>query len=212
MSRSLLVPVIVTLASKWLIAQPPVRLKSDDARRTRFIQHIGAAKKHLRANALDRAERSVEAATRVANAKDAVMIAVLRGDVLCKRGEFGAAINLLRQVLKNPTKKNADGFLGAENNLAWLLSVAPTKKNRNGEEAKKLATALCAKYKRLEMLDTLAAAHAECGEFEIAARLQQQVVDAAGKKIQLDEYKKRLNLYLPGKPFRLAEKMLRDLF
>ena len=212
MSRSVLVLVMVGLASKWLIAQPPVRLKSDDARGTRFNQHIGAAMKHLRADALNHAEKSLEAAARVANAKEAVMVAVLRSDVLSKRGEFGAANELLRKALKNRTKKNASAFLGAENNLAWLLSVSPTKDVRNGIEAKKLATILYAKYKRHEMLDTLAAAHAECGEFGLAVKLQQQVVDAGGEDPHIDEYKKRLNLYMSGKPFRLPEKMLRDLF
>ena len=198
--------------SNCLCAQPPARLRAGDARRTRFNQHIGAATKHLRVNALDRAEGELEAAAKIANAKEAVMVAVLRSDVLCKRGEFGAAVNLLRQVLKNRTTKNADKFLGAENNLAWLLSVAPTKEIRDGAEAKKLATALYAKHQRHEMLDTLAAAHAECGEFKLAVKLQRQVVGAAGKHPQIDEYKERLNLYKAGKPFRLPGKMLRDLF
>ncbi len=198
--------------SNCLCAQPAARLRAGDARRTRFNQHIGAAAKHLRVNAIDRAEGELEAAAKIANANEAVMVAVLRSDVLSKRGEFGAAVELLWKVLKNRTTKNADTFLGAENNLAWLLSVAPTKEIRDGAEAKKLATALYAKYKRHEILDTLAAAHAECGEFDRAARLQQQIVDTARKGSPIDEYKKRLILYKSGKPFRLPEKVIHDLF
>lgn len=212
MSRLICLVVAVVLVSNCLCAQPPARLRAGDARRTRFNQHMGAAMTHLKANALDRAEGELESAAKIAKANEAVMVAVLRSDVLSKRCEFGAAVELLRNVLKNRTKKTADTFLGAENNLAWLLSAAPTKDIRNGAEAKKLATALYAKYKRHEILDTLAAAHAECGEFDRAAQLQQQVVDAARKGSPIDEYKKRLILYKSGKPFRMPEKVIRDLF
>jgi len=206
----------VTMSS--LSAQPPARMKpnglpAERSRKSRFHEHIAAATRHLKSGDLERAEKSLVAAEKAATRNEAVMVAVLRSDLLSQQGEFGAAIEVLRRILKEVPRRGPDDLLGATNQLAWLLAVSPTEDLRNGREAKELATAAYAKYKRYEILDTLAAAHADCGEFDLAIKYQERVVKAARKKDKrLEEYQKRLKLYQSGRPFRMPEKTLRDLF
>jgi tetratricopeptide (TPR) repeat protein len=64
------------------------------------------------------------------------------------------------------------------NQLAWLLATSPSDEVRDGERAAALATSACelTKYQDAGLIETLAAAHAECGDFEQAVRSAEQAL------------------------------------
>jgi len=111
----------------------------------------------------------------------------------------------------------------ALDHLAWIYSTAPSDQIRNGPEAMRLATCACrsailqAKHARNErgrkraeairppLLDTLAAAYAECGDFSSAVRTATEAETLALRQGNIDSAVKihgRLELYLSDKPYR----------
>lgn len=93
-------------------------------------------------------------------------------------------------------------FAMAWNNAAWLLATAPDASVRNGAQAVEYATKACelTSFQKADFLDTLAAAHAEAGQFTQAvarARETLQLVDEK-HKATIEE---RLKLYEAGRPF-----------
>ncbi len=97
------------------------------------------------------------------------------------------------------------------NNLAWLLATTPSDSHRDGERAVKLATKCCqtTNWEHPASIDTLAAAHAEAGDFANAVKFQEQAVDLVSKTGQLSEqelktmrFQERLEGYENGKPWR----------
>lgn len=98
-------------------------------------------------------------------------------------------------------------FTDGLNNLAWILATHPDAKVRNGEEARFLAIASCARrgWNDATTLDTLAAAHAECGDFDLAVQHAEKAL-AAGRrqnaKVLVARIERRLELYRQRKPFR----------
>src|SRR6185295_19613766 len=69
----------------------------------------------------------------------------------------------------------------AYNSRAVLRASCPDEKYRDGTKAIADATKACelTDWKDAETLDTLAAAHAEAGDFEIAIEISQQAIDLA---------------------------------
>jgi tetratricopeptide (TPR) repeat protein len=94
--------------------------------------------------------------------------------------------------------KNAYAFA----NLAALLATCPDADRRNGKRAVELATKAC-ELSRLELAPTLvvlAAAYAECGDFEQAVNWQEKAIELGIK--DKDKAQERLELYRSGKPYR----------
>lgn len=95
----------------------------------------------------------------------------------------------------------------APNELAWLLSTLPDPAVRDGPRALSLgemAVKLSAGADPA-MLDTLAAAEAECGQFEEASATARRASDLAlaqGKTALVEEIRSRLELYARHAPFR----------
>jgi hypothetical protein len=56
-------------------------------------------------------------------------------------------------------------------------------------------------WKNAGMLDTLAAAHAECGQFPEAIKWQTKALELANKR-QTEEFRRRLQLYQTKRPYR----------
>jgi hypothetical protein len=82
--------------------------------------------------------------------------------------------------------------------LAWLLATCPVDKARDGNRAVELATRCCelTDWKSANALDTLAAAHAEAGDFDQAVRRQQQALEIAElSDTQRTRFEDRLKLY-----------------
>lgn len=91
----------------------------------------------------------------------------------------------------------------AFNDAAWLLSTCPNARFRDGALAVKLATKACelGDWEDAAELDTLAAAHAEAGNFPSAVKVQQQAIDLAAPSDRKD-MGSRLALYRARKPYR----------
>jgi tetratricopeptide (TPR) repeat protein len=93
--------------------------------------------------------------------------------------------------------------------LAWVLSIAPDEKLRDGARAVKLAETACegAERKSANVLNILAAAYAEKGDFARAVAAATQAIDVArseGNEGFAKIIEGRLKLYEEGKPCRPA--------
>jgi Flp pilus assembly protein TadD len=92
-------------------------------------------------------------------------------------------------------------------NLSWISATYKDEKFRNGEEAIALAEKLCqiTQYNKPLALDALAAAYAESGRFDAAVLTAQKGLKLAllyGPKELALGFKKRLQLYQAGRPYR----------
>jgi tetratricopeptide (TPR) repeat protein len=102
---------------------------------------------------------------------------------------------------------NRPGATDVRNNIAWICATSPDAGVRNGARAIELLEPEAAKADcDANLLDTLAAAYAEAGQFdravqtaEKAARKARQAAVAAGP---LADMEKRLELYKKHKPHR----------
>jgi protein O-mannosyl-transferase len=124
------------------------------------------------------------------------------GQILASERDPAAAVQHYRQALQ--TRPDWPVVL---NNLAWLLATNPDAQLRNGVEAVQLAQRAC-KLTNDEMpmyIGTLAAAHAEAGQFADAVATARRAQSLALEK-GLPELAQRnaelLKLYEAGKPVR----------
>lgn len=94
-------------------------------------------------------------------------------------------------------------------NLAWMLATAPDEAVRNGQRAVELAKLAVEATQRqsAQMLDVLAAAHAEAGDFQAAQRLAKEALERAGndpaQQGLAGAIRERLEGYRRSEPFRL---------
>jgi arylsulfatase A-like enzyme/Flp pilus assembly protein TadD len=128
-------------------------------------------------------------------------IAIELGVLLAGRHDERRAIDMFRRVIQY-----APGNVTAANNLAWLLATASDASLRNGEEALRLAEKLVeqAKPRHPGLLDTLAAARAEAGQFERAAEAMQEAISLLDENTPAEEVqamKARLELYRDHQPY-----------
>ncbi len=115
------------------------------------------------------------------------------------------AIAHLREALRlEPQLSNDIGSTLWANNLAWILATSPDARLRNGPEAVEWATRVCELdgYKRITLLDTLAAAFAEAGRFDDAIRVSKQMLAMMDNQTQAARgIAARLELYQSSKPY-----------
>jgi serine/threonine protein kinase len=101
----------------------------------------------------------------------------------------------------------------ALNGLAWLLAVGPDGL-RDGKRAVELATRACERtaWKNGRVIDTLAAAYAEVGDFDKAVEYQKKALPLPELGTEVGpEARRRLELYSQKKPYRDPAFMPRDL-
>lgn len=136
-----------------------------------------------------------------------------RADAYLNIGKHAEAIADFDKALA--LKGDDDSLL---NNYAWVLATSPEEKLRDGPKALKLATkaAELTKYQTPHILSTLAAAYAETGDFDSAAKWSQKSVELAQKAVDAakadedrkkaiadrDQLKKELDSYHQHKPVR----------
>jgi tetratricopeptide (TPR) repeat protein len=85
---------------------------------------------------------------------------------------------------------------GSHNNLAWLLATTPDPALRDGPRALRHARAALEQARIAAWLDTLAAAHAECGHFEAAVRAEAEACRSFSPGN--DAFCRRLQVYRDG--------------
>ncbi|MDG2307350.1 MAG: tetratricopeptide repeat protein [Candidatus Binatia bacterium] len=132
------------------------------------------------------------------NAKFHLNLAV----VLVELGDYVDGIGRYRVAMILAPREGA-----AANNLAWLLATHPDGALRDGPESVRLArTALrWSGGQDAQALDTLAAAHAEAGDFIVAVRKARAAVRAARREGQPELARRvegRLREYEAGRPHR----------
>ena len=125
----------------------------------------------------------------------------LLGAVLTRKGRYEEGLAHLETALKaNPR----DG--GLANNIAWVLATCPEARFRNGRRAVELATQVCAAtgFQVPALLDSLAAAYAEAGDFDNAVRTATRALELARRDpaSSAQAIEARLQLYKAGRPYR----------
>lgn len=107
------------------------------------------------------------------------------------------------------TRASDLGDLAARNNLAWILATYPDDLIRDGDRAMALIAPIATLYDNWHHLDTLAAAYAEVGNFELAATTAQRALDNLSESPSTDlppdrilEIQQRLQLYQNNQKFR----------
>jgi protein O-mannosyl-transferase len=123
------------------------------------------------------------------------------GEVLYRQGKVADAIVQWREALRLQPRN-----VVVVNQLAWVLATSPDASIRNGQQAVKLAQRAVeiSAGKEPAILDTLAAAHAQAGQFDRAAQAGEQAVELAtsqNKAALAATIKTRMVLYQSGKPF-----------
>ena len=90
----------------------------------------------------------------------------------------------------------APDFPWGLNNLAWEFATSSDENNRDGTRAIELASQVCEQdgWHYHSFLDTIAAAHAENGDFENAVKFVKKAIDAA-PQIDVNEYEENLRRY-----------------
>lgn len=115
------------------------------------------------------------------------------------RGEHAPAIEYLRKGLA--IAPNSSRLVIA---LAWELATAPEYELRDGDEAMQLAQRVYSAYpNQARIIDVMAAALAETGDFDNAIKLMERLVDAGGDASQ--PYVARLKMYRRGQPWRQVQ-------
>ena len=116
--------------------------------------------------------------------------------LLLAQGQEAEASDWLERAL-------AAGTAEALNGYAWLRATSSAAGLRNGELALAQAQQAVALERSASHLDTLAAAHAELGQFDKALTAQREALAlAAGDEALVRELNRRLGAYAQGQPWR----------
>lgn len=123
------------------------------------------------------------------------------GNLYSRTGRTLDALDFYRKALDvNPES------VAVLNSFAWQLATCSDDAVRNGETAVSLAENACrlSKHKVATLLDTLAAAYAENGQYKEAVSAVLEAIGSvrAGEYPSLKSLEKRLLLYKAGKPYR----------
>jgi Flp pilus assembly protein TadD len=138
--------------------------------------HLGLGLALLQAGQRDEARASLTRARTLEPGNLRTLRALAR-DAEFRRA-FAEAIALRREILER-----APDRLSNRNNLAWLLATAPDPADRRPREALELARALIETQAEpsANLLDTLAAAEAAAGNYDMAASVAKRAADLAGE-------------------------------
>jgi tetratricopeptide (TPR) repeat protein len=123
-----------------------------------------------------------------------------RGSANFAKGNYkAAALDFEKAVQLSP------GDYDALHSLAWFQATCQEDSLRNGKEALEKSKRACelSRWQSADVVDTLAAAYAELGDFDDAVKYETQAINMKGvyafKRKRMQE---RLDLYRQHKPYR----------
>jgi tetratricopeptide (TPR) repeat protein len=129
----------------------------------------------------------------------------VRGDSRLSIGEHKEAIEDYKKALEIGPETPV-GESGVLNNLAWVLSTSPQDAVRDGKLALEYAKKACelTEYKEAHIVSTLAAAHAESGDFAKAIEWSEKAVELGRQEVneQQEQLEAELESYRNNKPWR----------
>ena len=117
-----------------------------------------------------------------------------RAVILTALGRYGEAIRDYTRVIELSPKS-----AGSYNNLAWILTTAKDPAYRDCRKAISYASKALEIGSNGAWMDTLAAAHAECGEFEKAVSLETLAYNLSSPSNE--NFNKRIEIYKSGKTY-----------
>jgi len=127
-----------------------------------------------------------------------------RGRVYGKKGLYG-----LQKADYEKAVQLAPGYAAGLNSLAWLLATCKDANYRDGKRAVELALKAVGTDYDPAYMDTLAAAYAEAGRWEEAAKTQEQALSMLRQQKapaeRVKRYEERLGLFKQKKPYRETE-------
>ena len=122
-----------------------------------------------------------------------------RAEWMADRHEYDAAASYYEKALVVDPK-----YADAMNSYAWFLATCPDAKSRDGQRALELAKKAVelSDGEDADFIDTLAAAHAETGDFAKAIEFQQKANALEHDEEDQEKGQKRLESYHQKKPWR----------
>jgi tetratricopeptide (TPR) repeat protein len=122
-----------------------------------------------------------------------------RGSAYAAKKQYDKAVAIFQEAIRlNPNRPDA------YNNLAWLLATCPQAAVRDGNKAVQLALKACdfSDWHDGNLLETLAAAYAECKMFAEAVQWQKRAMEMVhADREDLERARRLLKLYEQGKPY-----------
>ncbi len=130
-----------------------------------------------------------------------------RADINFLRGKYDKGLADLERALQIDPH---DSYAYSEH--AWLCATCPDAKFRDGAKAVELATKACElnSWQYADYVNTLAAAYAEKGEFDLAVKWQTRALElklGPGTTWTPEDLRDHLELYKSGKPYRDDSKL-----
>ena len=109
-----------------------------------------------------------------------------------------------RKAMEQYRKAAGNGDARSLNGIAWFLATCDDSKLRDGSGAIGFADRVVAATSRKDpnILDTLAAAYAEAGQFTNAVRIEQEAITLLHTESEITNYTSRLRLYESNTPYR----------
>jgi tetratricopeptide (TPR) repeat protein len=146
-------------------------------------------------------EALVDADSAVSLTPDKAEPYIVRGELRSARREFSQA----RADFERALERSRDPHWSFFNSLAWFFATCPDRSGRDGKKSVQLATKACelTQWKDAHLLDTLAAAFAETGDYDQAIKRQSEAIKLyEGPADVRSGMEKRLALYRRRHPYR----------